>query len=129
MRRLLVTSVLAVLAFGLLAPVAPSTAAPLAPAALAALRDELAAAAPVGSAALVDPETGQVVVRVAGPASARFLRSAATHRHVTVVGAPPVRPAALLLGGQPMDSIDGRLCSTGLLLLTGRSSLVLIGLL
>lgn len=94
-------------------PAAPAVAST--PQALGALRDRLAELAPVGSSAVVDPATGEVVVRVAGAGSPAFRAAVARNRPVRTVSAPPVRTNALLMGGQAMTSLDGRTCTTGLI--------------
>ncbi|GIH02706.1 hypothetical protein Rhe02_07730 [Rhizocola hellebori] len=106
--------VLAVLGGIVAAPAVPVMAAT--PQERGALRDSLAALAPVGSSAVIDPATGEVVVRVAGAASLQFRATAARHRPVRTVNAEqPVRTNAILIGGQAMNSLDGRICSTGLI--------------
>ncbi len=114
--RFVATRVLAILAMVagiILTPAVPATAAT--PHALAALRDRLAEMAPVGSSAVIDPATGDVVVRVAGAASREFKAAVSRHRPVRTVSAPAVQTTAILMGGQEMNSHDGRPCSTGII--------------
>lgn len=85
------------------------------PEALGALRDRLAALAPVGSSAVIDPATGEVVVRVAGDASAAFHTAVARNRPVRTVTSAPVRTTADLMGGMAIDSLDRVPCTGGLL--------------
>ncbi len=96
------------------------------PQALGALRDRLAELAPVGSSAVVDPATGEVVVRVAGARSAAFSAAVARNRPVRTVSAPPVHSNALLMGGQAMDSMDGRPCTTTLVAKGGGGALFVV---
>src|SRR5688500_7878812 len=121
LRRL---SVLVMVSATLVIPAAPVWAST--PQALGALRARLAALAPVGSSAVIDPATGEVVVRVAGTASAAFHTAVARNRPVRTVSAAPVRTTALLMGGQAMDSLDFVPCTTGLIARGGGGVLFLV---
>jgi hypothetical protein len=104
---------LAVLSGTLAIPAAPAVAST--PEALGALRDHLAALAPVGSSAVIDPATGEVVVRVAGEASATFRTAVTRNRPVRTVRSAAVRTTAMLMGGMAIDSLDRVPCTGGLL--------------
>ncbi len=113
--RFVATRSLAILAMAagiILTPAVPTMAATAE--ARASLRDRLAELAPVGSSAVIDPATGEVVVRVAGTASREFTAAVSRHRPVRTVSSAPVQTTAILRGGQAMNSYDGRLCTTGL---------------
>lgn len=111
--RILCRFVALVVVSGSLAlPTAPAYAST--PEALGALRDRLAALAPVGSSAVVDPDTGEVVVRVAGAASAAFHTAVTRNRPVRTVSSAPVRTTQLM-GGMAIDSLDRVTCTGGLI--------------
>lgn len=101
-----------------LAPAAPAqTGSRLDQAGLERLRDTLVAAAPVGSAAHVDPKTGTVVLRVPAGGRTAAVEGAAT-RHSAQVrvleGAAAASTTANLYGGMRMETAFGeRYCSTG----------------
>lgn len=104
-------------------------------AALAAFRDEAVVAAGPGSAAWLDPVTGQVIVETADPD--RVQRHFAAGPGVRGMGANPglsgrlqVRRAApvvsyaLLYGGQGMRSATGKYCTTGFMASVGTTNFV-----
>jgi hypothetical protein len=95
-----------------------------APTDLATLRDEVVAAAGAGSAAWVDPASGQVVLQLAGPGGDGLDRVISRHGRVRVERAAPVVSFENLYGGQGMISGTGKKCTTGFMTSIGTSNYI-----
>lgn len=93
---------------------------------LAAVRDALVASAPVGSTLRIDHGTGQVVIRVAGPAPAALSSAVARHGgRIRVESAAPAVPLENLYGGQGMVGGGSARCTTGFMASSGQTNYVI----